>query len=110
MASCPGQVGPDRAEQFAEEHLRVTGRDRRFPGLVVVTGVVEEIDPPLERVGEQPLGVGSWHPLERAPRSERDPGDLDLGPAEKAMGQRGCHGGGSPYLCAAGALMAATGG
>ena len=69
-------VGADGAKQLAEQDLGVAGGQRGVPGLVVVAGVVEEIDAGLQRVVEHPFRVPAIHALEGAPGAQRDPRDL----------------------------------
>jgi hypothetical protein len=75
-------------EQFAEHHLGVAGRDRRLAGLVVVAGVVEEVDAGVAGGPQHGHAVVPGDPLERAPRSERHDRDVDARPAQRPVRQR----------------------
>ena len=75
----PQLVGHDRfvaayprtAEQLAEHHFGVSGPDGSRARLVVVAGIIEEVDALLAgRPHDGYPGVGG-QPLKRAPRAER---------------------------------------
>ena len=66
-------VGADRAKQLSEQDLGVPAGQRRVTALVVVAGVVEEVDARPQRMVEHALGVGTVHALEGPPGAQGDP-------------------------------------
>ena len=59
-----------RAEELAEDDLRVAGGNRRLTGLVVVACVVQEVDAGLARRPHHGEPVAAGHPLVRPPGAE----------------------------------------
>src|SRR5690348_9900121 len=86
----PELVGHDRlvaapargAEQLAEDHLRVPGRQRRVPGLVVVARVVEEVDACLARGPHDADALIPADPFVGTPGPERQPAHLQVAAAQ----------------------------
>jgi hypothetical protein len=78
-------------EQLAEDDLGVAGRNRCGACLVVVAGVVEEVDACSARGAHDIDALVARNSLERAPRAERHHADVTTGRTERAEFERHGH-------------------
>jgi hypothetical protein len=79
-----GTVPSRGSEQLAEQHPGAAGGDRRVAGLVVVPGVVEEVEAVLAGGAHHGEARVPADPLERPPGAQRQARDLELRASEPA--------------------------
>ena len=82
---------PRTAEQLPEHHLRVPGPDRRRTRLVVIAGIIEKADALLAGCPHDGHPRGRRHPLQRAPRTQRQRRHRHPRSPQRPRTQHACH-------------------